>query len=75
MGARSDEVKRQSQTGRWSHHRRQNLEAEGKADRRSGEVKKTVEQVKGKIEDVLDTVDENVEAVLDKVKAAVKRHG
>ena len=75
MGARSDQVKGKAKQAAGIITGDKNLEAEGKADRRSGEVKKQVEHVKGKVEDVLDTVDKNVGAVLDKVKAALTRHG
>lgn len=54
MGAKGDELKGKAKAVVGIVTGNEELESEGKADRRSGEVKEKVEHAKDKIEDVID---------------------
>ena len=54
MGAKRDELKGKAKEAAGIVTGNEDLESEGKADRRSGEVKEKVEQAKDKIEEVID---------------------
>ena len=73
MGAKSDQVKGQAKEAVGSLTGNEDLEAEGKADRRAGEAKEKVGDAKDKIEEVIDTVKDKVEEVIDKTKDALHR--
>jgi uncharacterized protein YjbJ (UPF0337 family) len=49
------------------------LESQGKADRRAGEAKQTVDDAKDKVEEVIDTAKVTVEEVIDKTEDAAHR--
>ena len=49
------------------------LESEGKADRRSGEVKEKVSHAKDKVQEVLDKTQDKAEEVIDHTKAVLRR--
>lgn len=74
MGAESDQVKGKAKQAAGIITGDQNLEAEGKTDRRSGEAKEKVEDAKSKIEGMLDTAGEKAETIVDKAKAALHRN-
>jgi len=44
------------------------LESEGKADRRAGEMKEKLDHAKGKIKDLIDQTADKAEEAIDKVK-------
>jgi uncharacterized protein YjbJ (UPF0337 family) len=46
----------------------ENLESEGKADRRVGEAKEKLDHVKGKVKELIDRVGDKGEEAIDKVK-------
>lgn len=54
MGAKGDELKGKAKETAGIVTGNEDLESEGKADRRSGEVKEKVEHAKDKIEEVID---------------------
>ena len=54
MSAKGDEFKGKAKEAAGIVTGNEDLESEGKADRRSGEVKEKVEQAKDKIEEVVD---------------------
>ena len=47
------------------------LESEGKADRRAGEVKEKLSDAKDKVEEVVEKAADKVEETVDKVKDAI----
>lgn len=54
MGAASDKVQGQAQAGSVSHHRRKDLESEGKADRHAGEAREKFDEAKDTAADLVD---------------------
>jgi uncharacterized protein YjbJ (UPF0337 family) len=54
MGAKSDQVKGKVKEAAGSLTGDDDLEAEGKADRRAGEVKEKLDHAKDKVDDVID---------------------
>jgi uncharacterized protein YjbJ (UPF0337 family) len=68
MGAQSDQVAGKAKQAAGIITGNEELEAEGKAERHSGEAKEKIEHAKGKIEDALDTAEEKLETVVDKAK-------
>ena len=54
MGAKSDQVKGKAKEAAGSLTGDEDLEAEGKADRRAGEAKEKLDHVKDKVDDVID---------------------
>jgi len=73
MGAKSDQVKGQVKDAAGSLTGDQDLESEGRADRRAGEAKEKVDHAKGKIEEVIDKAEDKVEVVIDKAKDTLHR--
>lgn len=73
MGAKGDQVKGQAKetVGRLTGN--EDLEAEGKADRRAGEVKEKVGDAKDKVEEAIDTAKDKVEEAIDKTKDSLHR--
>ena len=68
MSGRTDQVKGQVKETAGALTRDEDLESEGKADRRAGEAKEKVEHAQDKIKDVIDDVEGKVEDVVDKAK-------
>jgi uncharacterized protein YjbJ (UPF0337 family) len=54
MGAKSDQVKGKVKEAAGSLTGDEDLEAEGKADRRAGEAKEKLDHAKDKVDDVID---------------------
>jgi uncharacterized protein YjbJ (UPF0337 family) len=54
MGAKSDQVKGKVKEAAGSLTGDEDLEAEGKADRRAGDAKEKIDHVKDKVDDVID---------------------
>ena len=73
MGEQSDQVKGKVKETVGSLTGDEDLESEGKADRRAGEAKEKVGKAKDKVEDVIDTAKDTVEEVIDKTKDAAHR--
>jgi uncharacterized protein YjbJ (UPF0337 family) len=73
MGAKGDQVKGQAKEVVGKVVGDEDLEAEGKADRRAGEAKEKVEDVKDWVEDAVDKTKDAVEDVVDKAKDATHR--
>jgi uncharacterized protein YjbJ (UPF0337 family) len=71
MGAKSDQVKGQVKEAAGTLTGDKNLESEGKADRRAGEVKEKVGHAKDKVEEVVEKAADKVEEAVDKVKDAI----
>jgi uncharacterized protein YjbJ (UPF0337 family) len=74
MGAQSDQVAGKAKQAAGIVTGNEDLEAEGKAERRSGDAKEKVEHAKSKVEDALDTADGKLESVVDKAKDSLHRH-
>jgi len=73
MGEKSDQVKGKVEEAVGSLTGDEDLESEGKADRRAGEAKEKLGQAKDKVEDVVDKAEDKAEAVVDKAKDAMHR--
>jgi uncharacterized protein YjbJ (UPF0337 family) len=73
MGAKSDQVKGHAKEAVGSVIGDKDLESEGKADRRAGEVKEKVENVTDKAGDVVSEAKDAVEDVVDKAKDVAHR--
>ena len=73
MGAKSDQVKGQVKEAAGTLTGDKDLESEGKADRRAGDVKEKLGHAKDKIEEIIDDVEAKVEDVVDKAKDALHR--
>jgi uncharacterized protein YjbJ (UPF0337 family) len=54
MGAKSDQVKGKAKEAAGSLTGDEDLEAEGKADRRAGKAKEKLDHAKDKVDDVID---------------------
>jgi uncharacterized protein YjbJ (UPF0337 family) len=74
MGAQSDQVAGKAKQAAGIITGNEDLEAEGRTERRSGQAKEKIEDAKSKIEDVVDTGAKKVEAVVDKAKDALHQH-
>jgi len=68
MAGKSEQVKGQAKEAVGSLIGNKDLEAEGKADRRAGEIKEKVGQAKDKAEEVIERVEHKAEEVIDKAK-------
>ena len=55
MGAKSDQVKGQAKEAAGSLTGDEDLEAEGKADRRAGEAKEKLDHARDKVDEVIDS--------------------
>ena len=73
MGAKGDQVKGQAKEAVGSLIGDEDLEAEGKADRRAGEAKEKVDDAKDKVEDLVDKAKDKVEDAIDSTKDALHR--
>ena len=73
MGAKADQMKGQVKEAAGVLTGDEGLEAEGKADRRVGEIKEKLGAAKDKAEDVVDKAEAKAEEVVDKVKDSL--HG
>ncbi|MGZ4802964.1 MAG: CsbD family protein [Acidimicrobiia bacterium] len=71
MGAKSDQVKGQAKEMVGTLTGNEDLETEGKADRRAGEAKEKVGDAKEKVEEVIDTAKDKVEEAIDRTKDAL----
>ncbi|MGZ4756146.1 MAG: CsbD family protein [Acidimicrobiia bacterium] len=71
MGAKSDQVKGQAKEMVGTLTGNEDLETEGKADRRAGETKEKVGDAKEKVEEVIDTAKDKVEEAIDRTKDAL----
>ncbi|MGZ6266974.1 MAG: CsbD family protein [Actinomycetota bacterium] len=73
MGAKTDQLKGQAKEAVGSITGDKDLESEGKADRRAGEVNEKVENAKDKVDEVVDKAKDKVEEVVDKAKDKLHR--
>jgi uncharacterized protein YjbJ (UPF0337 family) len=73
MGAKGDQVKGQAKEAVGSLTGNEDLEAEGKADRRAGEAKEKVGDARDKVEEMIDASKDKVEEVIDKTQRALHR--
>jgi uncharacterized protein YjbJ (UPF0337 family) len=73
MGGDSDQVKGKVKEAVGSLTGDEDLESEGKADRRAGEAKEKVADAKDKVEEVIEKTEDKVEEVIDKAKDALHR--
>jgi uncharacterized protein YjbJ (UPF0337 family) len=70
MSGKSDQVKGRGKEAVGALTGDEHLESEGKADRRAGEVKQTLENARGKVEELLDSAGDKVEETIDKIKGS-----
>ncbi len=68
MSAKSDQVKGQAKEVVGGLVGDKDLEFEGKADRRAGEVKEKLGDAKDKAEEVIDKAKDKIEEMIDKTK-------
>jgi uncharacterized protein YjbJ (UPF0337 family) len=68
VGGKSDQVKGRAKEIAGTVVGDKNLESEGKADRRVGEVKEKVDHAKGKVKDLIDRAGDKGKETIDKVK-------
>ena len=73
MGAQGDQAKGHAKEVVGKLTGNEDLESEGKADRRAGEAKEKVGDVKDKVEEVVDKAEDKVEEVIDKAKDTLHR--
>lgn len=73
MDGKSDQMKGRAKEAVGSLTGNEDLEAEGKTDRRAGEAKEKVGAAKEKVEAMIDTAKDKVEEVIDKAKGARHR--
>ena len=73
MGATGDQVKGKTKEAVGKLVGDEELESEGRTDRRAGEAKEKVEHAKDKVEEVADKAKDTVEDVIDKAKDSVQR--
>jgi len=73
MGEKSDQLKGRAKEAIGSATGDEDLESEGKADRRAGEAKEKLGHAKDKIEAVIDKAKDKGEEVIDKAKDALHR--
>jgi uncharacterized protein YjbJ (UPF0337 family) len=73
MAGKTDQVKGQVKEAVGSLTGDEDLESEGKADRRVGETKEKVADAKDKVEEVIDKAEDKVQEVIDKAKDALHR--
>jgi uncharacterized protein YjbJ (UPF0337 family) len=73
MSGKTDQVKGRAKEAVGSLTGDKGLKSEGKADRRSGEVKEKADHAKDRVEEVIDKVEDKVEDVIDKAKDALHR--
>ena len=70
MNGKADQMKGQVKEAAGTLTGNDDLEAEGKADRRAGDAKEKLARAKDKIEEVIEDAEAKVEGVVDKVKDA-----
>jgi uncharacterized protein YjbJ (UPF0337 family) len=68
MGATSDKVQGQAKEVAGIVTGNEDLEAEGKADRQTGEAEEKLDEVKDRVEGFVDSVKDKAEDVADKAK-------
>ena len=73
MVAQSDHVKGQVKEAAGVLTGNKDLESEGKADRRAGEMKEKLHHAKDKVEEAIDKAEDKAEEVIDKAKDALRR--
>ncbi|MGZ4689660.1 MAG: CsbD family protein [Acidimicrobiia bacterium] len=73
MGATGDQVKGKAKEAVGKLIGDEDLESEGRTDRRAGEAKEKVEHAKDKVEEVADKAKDTVEDVIDKAKDTLHR--
>jgi len=71
MTAKSDQVKGKAKQVTGIVTGDKNLEAEGNADRLSGETAEKIDHAQSKVHEVIDTVEQFVDGAFDKVKDVV----
>lgn len=74
MSGESDQVKGRAKEAAGILIGNQDLEAEGKTDRRTGEAEEKVDNAKDKVAEVIDNATAKVEQVADKAKDALDRN-
>jgi len=73
MAGKTDQVKGKVKEAVGSLTGDKDLESEGKADRRAGEVKEKVDHAQDKVEEVIDKAKGKAEEAIDKAKEALHR--
>lgn len=73
MGEKTDQMKGKVKEAAGTLTGDEDLEAEGKLDRRAGEAKENLGRAKDKVEEVIDKAKEKVEEGIDKAKDALHR--
>jgi uncharacterized protein YjbJ (UPF0337 family) len=70
MSGKTDQVKGRAKEAAGTLTGNKDLASEGKADRRGGEVKQTLDHAKGKFEEFMDKAADKGKEAVDKVKDA-----
>jgi uncharacterized protein YjbJ (UPF0337 family) len=73
MSTKSDQIKGHAKEAAGILVGDQDLESEGKTDRRTAEAEETVDHAKDKVDETLDQAKGKVEEAVDKVKDAMHR--
>lgn len=73
MSGKSDQVKGRTKEAAGILTGNEDLESEGKADRRTGEAKENVERAKDKVDEVIDKAKAKLDEATDNVKDALDR--
>lgn len=73
MSAKSDQVKGQVKQAAGVLTGNEDLESEGKMDRRTGEAEERIDQAKAKLEEVIELSKDKIEELADKAKDALHR--
>ena len=68
MSGKTDQVKGRAKEAAGVLTGNEDLESEGKADRRTGEAKENVDQAKDKVDEVIDHVKDKLDQTADKAK-------
>ena len=73
MSGKSDQLKGRAKEAAGILTGNEDLEAEGRADRRTGEAKEKVDHAKDKVDEVIDKAKAKVDEAADKAKDALDR--
>ncbi len=74
MSGQSDQVKGRAKQATGILAGNEDLESEGKTDRRTGEAKEKVDHAKDKVDETTDKAKERVDETADKIKDALDRN-
>ncbi len=73
MSGKSDQAKGRTKEAAGVLIGNEDLESDGKADRRTGEAKESVDRAKDKIDEVIDRVKDKIDEATDDIKDSLDR--